>query len=435
MKVELICSTPKAEDFVVEIARVSSSRKDKKVEGDKLLKYLIANKHWSPFEHGYLTVKIDTSRAIGTQLLRHRSFTFQELSQRYADVSKHHGDAGMFEEIEGTRLYQNLMKYVRTEVTNIQVEEALSTVSIVDVQVSNKEELETVDQDKNLIDFEHVRLGKDGEGVIEHGFNNSIQEDMGVEAAYLLCTTAAIDTENCIKRIKELLEDELHVCNFTIEGKRRLIGGIVANTIPKDFRSSKDFIIIGIWYDLGLGSDWDKADWYEGAIERYKKEYQYTNLWVLFVKAIIDQLEEGKIKDIERGNVEETEEMYKKKMLVQAPPRRGNTRVQIMDLLDSVDFKPTRNGKLRIVSEIIYNNLPKVFEEDKDVLVIGIASALGLYEKEDVIRESETDEFLAKHGYDIQMEKYDKTYRGTVLARDLYQSIKEEINIKPEGSK
>lgn len=79
--------TPDAEVNIVEIARVSSTRVDKKEKPEGLIKYLINNKHWSPFEHSYMTVEIQTSKAIGIQLLRHRSFTFQELSQRYARVS------------------------------------------------------------------------------------------------------------------------------------------------------------------------------------------------------------------------------------------------------------------------------------------------------------------------------------------------------------
>ena len=87
MKVKLVNCTPSAEDHIVEVARVSSKRTDKKSKPSGLLNYLIRNKHWSPFEHAYMTLEIETSRAIGTQLLRHRSFTFQEFSQRYQDVS------------------------------------------------------------------------------------------------------------------------------------------------------------------------------------------------------------------------------------------------------------------------------------------------------------------------------------------------------------
>lgn len=87
MKVTLKTITPSIETTIVEIARVSSSRKDKKEEPEVLINYLIKNKHWSPFEHGSITMEIETSKAIGIQLLRHRSFTFQEFSQRYAKVT------------------------------------------------------------------------------------------------------------------------------------------------------------------------------------------------------------------------------------------------------------------------------------------------------------------------------------------------------------
>lgn len=86
MQVELKTITPAPESTIVEIARVSSSRKDKTENLTGLIGYLIRNKHWSPFEHASMTVEIETSKAIGIQLIRHRSFTFQEFSQRYAVV-------------------------------------------------------------------------------------------------------------------------------------------------------------------------------------------------------------------------------------------------------------------------------------------------------------------------------------------------------------
>jgi thymidylate synthase (FAD) len=86
MKVTLKSITPNAEVNIVEIARVSSSRQDKAEKPEGLINYLIKNKHWSPFQHSYLTFEIVTSKAIGIQLLRHLSFTFQEFSQRYAKV-------------------------------------------------------------------------------------------------------------------------------------------------------------------------------------------------------------------------------------------------------------------------------------------------------------------------------------------------------------
>lgn len=88
MQVNLKAITPKAEVNIVEIARVSSSRTDKTEKPEGLINYLIKNNHWSPFEHSMMTVEIVTSKAIGIQLLRHRSFTFQEFSQRYAVVEE-----------------------------------------------------------------------------------------------------------------------------------------------------------------------------------------------------------------------------------------------------------------------------------------------------------------------------------------------------------
>lgn len=96
-KVTLVTNTPNAEETIVEIARVSSKRTDKKSKPEGLINYLIKHKHWSPFEHASMTLEIDTSKAIGIQLIRHRSFTFQEFSQRYQDVNLL-GD--MFEPIE-----------------------------------------------------------------------------------------------------------------------------------------------------------------------------------------------------------------------------------------------------------------------------------------------------------------------------------------------
>lgn len=87
MKVKLVTITPKAEEHIIEVARVSSNRVDKTKEYDRLIRYLIKHKHWSPFEHAYMTIEIETSKAIAIQLLRHRSFTFQEFSQRYQDVN------------------------------------------------------------------------------------------------------------------------------------------------------------------------------------------------------------------------------------------------------------------------------------------------------------------------------------------------------------
>lgn len=80
--------TYSAEEFIVYIARVSNPTNQMNVEtGYKLIRYLIKHKHWSPFEHVNCTFEIKTSRAIAAQILRHRSFTFQEFSQRYAEAT------------------------------------------------------------------------------------------------------------------------------------------------------------------------------------------------------------------------------------------------------------------------------------------------------------------------------------------------------------
>jgi len=74
-----------AQEVISYIARVSNPTNQMNFEtAPRLLKYCITNNHWSPFEHAYVTLEIKTSRAIAAQILRHRSFTFQEFSQRYA---------------------------------------------------------------------------------------------------------------------------------------------------------------------------------------------------------------------------------------------------------------------------------------------------------------------------------------------------------------
>ena len=84
-EVKLISITPDSEKLIAYCARVSSNQQDNP-SISKLLRYCIKHKHWSIFETAYLTVEINTSRAISAQILRHRSFTFQEFSQRYAEV-------------------------------------------------------------------------------------------------------------------------------------------------------------------------------------------------------------------------------------------------------------------------------------------------------------------------------------------------------------
>ena len=84
MNVKLITVTPDAEQLMAYVARVSnpSNQDNEKYAG--LLKYCIKHNHWSVFEQSTMTLEIETTRAIAAQILRHRSFTFQEFSQRYA---------------------------------------------------------------------------------------------------------------------------------------------------------------------------------------------------------------------------------------------------------------------------------------------------------------------------------------------------------------
>ena len=78
-----------AEDMIVYMARVSNPSNQSMTRGDeKLIRYLIKNQHWSPFEMVNVVMEINTTRDIARQILRHRSFAFQEFSQRYADPTK-----------------------------------------------------------------------------------------------------------------------------------------------------------------------------------------------------------------------------------------------------------------------------------------------------------------------------------------------------------
>ncbi|MEL0120476.1 MAG: FAD-dependent thymidylate synthase [Opitutae bacterium] len=84
-KVELVWATPDAEKLVVRMARVSNpANEDNWDTGPNLIRYLMKHKHWSPFEMVNMCVKIETERDIAAQILRHRSFSFQEFSTRYS---------------------------------------------------------------------------------------------------------------------------------------------------------------------------------------------------------------------------------------------------------------------------------------------------------------------------------------------------------------
>jgi thymidylate synthase (FAD) len=84
-KVTLVQATPNPEETMAYVARVSNPKNQDNPSFEGLLKYCIKHGHWSVFEQAYMTLEIETSRAIAAQILRHRSFTYQEFSQRYAD--------------------------------------------------------------------------------------------------------------------------------------------------------------------------------------------------------------------------------------------------------------------------------------------------------------------------------------------------------------
>lgn len=86
-QVKLISVTPDAEKNIAYCARVSNPNNQDNENYAKLLRYCIDHKHWSIFEMAFLTLEINTTRGLAAQILRHRSFTFQEFSQRYADTS------------------------------------------------------------------------------------------------------------------------------------------------------------------------------------------------------------------------------------------------------------------------------------------------------------------------------------------------------------
>ena len=108
-KVNLVWSTPDGENLIAYMARVSNpTNQNNKETSHQLIKYLISNKHWSPFEMVNVCMEIETTRDIARQMLRHRSFSFQEFSQRYAEVY----DVG---EISQVRLQVFILLAIETE--------------------------------------------------------------------------------------------------------------------------------------------------------------------------------------------------------------------------------------------------------------------------------------------------------------------------------
>ena len=86
-QIKLVSVTPDAEQHMAYVARVSNPKNQDNDKFAGLLKYCIKHGHWSVFEQAFMTVEINTTRGLAAQILRHRSFTYQEFSQRYADSS------------------------------------------------------------------------------------------------------------------------------------------------------------------------------------------------------------------------------------------------------------------------------------------------------------------------------------------------------------
>ena len=87
MQVKFVTATPDAEKTMGYVARVSNPANQENPNVAGLLKYCVKHQHWSVFEQAFMTLEIETTRGIAAQILRHRSFTYQEFSQRYADVN------------------------------------------------------------------------------------------------------------------------------------------------------------------------------------------------------------------------------------------------------------------------------------------------------------------------------------------------------------
>ena len=97
MTVKFVSVTPDAEKTMAYIARVSNPKNQNNDKFAGLLSYCIRHGHWSVFEQAHMTLEIETTRGLGAQILRHRSFTFQEFSQRYADTNLLADEIPMFD--------------------------------------------------------------------------------------------------------------------------------------------------------------------------------------------------------------------------------------------------------------------------------------------------------------------------------------------------
>jgi thymidylate synthase (FAD) len=116
-EIKLISITPDAEKLMSYCARVSNPSGQNRDDYSKLLAYCIKNQHWSIFEQAFMTIEITTTRGLAAQILRHRSFTFQEFSQRYADTTLLSEDIPLFElRRQDTKNRQNSIDDISNEI-------------------------------------------------------------------------------------------------------------------------------------------------------------------------------------------------------------------------------------------------------------------------------------------------------------------------------
>ena len=117
MNVKLVSVTPDAEKLMAYCARVSNPKGQESDNYAKLLKYCIDHGHFSVFEQAFMTLEINTTRGLAAQILRHRSFTFQEFSQRYADTTLLAEDIPLFElRRQDTKNRQNSIDDIDNEI-------------------------------------------------------------------------------------------------------------------------------------------------------------------------------------------------------------------------------------------------------------------------------------------------------------------------------
>ena len=117
MNVKLVSVTPDAEKLMAYCARVSNPSGQDRDDYAKLLGYCIKHQHWSIFEQAFMTVEVNTTRGLAAQILRHRSFTFQEFSQRYADTTLLSEDIPLFElRRQDTKNRQNSVDNIEDEI-------------------------------------------------------------------------------------------------------------------------------------------------------------------------------------------------------------------------------------------------------------------------------------------------------------------------------